>query len=445
MTRCFAFLKRPACQGLLTLLLALGPAQALAQTRVACVGEASTHSAHRNYDPEYPELMGLRLDSDFQTQEIENPMSGGMLYGGGTLFSIGNFGVPKGSAMDHEPTDQAESTLRSSQLILAEDFAPHLVILGPYGPHEPYTGVELSQFRPDLQALAERVLAFGSTPGLLIALPLPRNGTDGDTTRRQIYDDTVQVAAELNLVSIDLWGEFLGKSAEFEDQNHLNLAGREHMAQVIGDAVLSWQLSNEEPTTNSDAGSPVAAGGASAAGTAGAGLGGSAGGSAVSGSAGLGEAGGSAGGSGSDIPASTAGGGVTASSGNAGSGSVPEPMAPVGMAGGSSSGVTNSGGAASNPVPGEIASGGGALPGPAAVPAMSAVSMPPGAPTSSAAAPSTVMTDTSGSTGGCSLVLGLRAREPHAAVGMGVVRNGSALSLGVLGLFIALRRRRSRC
>lgn len=439
MIRCLAVVKW-------TLLLALSSTQAWAQTRVACVGEATTHSAHRNYDPEYPELMGQRLDSDFQKDDVQNPMSGGMLYGGGTLFTVGNFGTPKGSAMDHEPTDQAESTLRGPQLVLAEEFEPHLVILGPYGPHEPYTGVSLDQFRPDLQALAERVLAFSSSPGLLIALPLPRNGTDGDTIRRQIYEDTVQVAADLNLVSIDLWTEFLGKADEFEDQNHLNLSGREHMAQVIGDAVVAWQLSNDEPATNGGAGS-AGVGGEAGAGSAG--LGGSAGGLGVSGSGGAGLGGAGLGGAGlggaessagspGDLPAS---GGAT-SPGGSGSGPVSAPTAPSGMAGGSVD--AENGGAANGPVavgPAPASGSGTAMPSPAVAPVTSMASDPLSAPMSSATAagtgaPGAVTTDTSDDASGCSLAQ-RNLRTPQAAQSL-----WTGFGLSLLGLLFALRRRR---
>jgi hypothetical protein len=234
-------------------LLVTGSASAQMTTervRVACVGEATTHSAHRNYDPEYPELMGQFLEDDFATDTTQmNPMSGGMLYGEGSTYRVGNFGVPKGSALIHADNDKAEATLNSTQLTLAEQFEPDLVIIGPYGPHEPYAGVPISNFAADYRQLVERVESFSSSPAVLICSPLPRDAVDNNTERRQIREDTVRVAADMGIGLIDLWPEFLDHAGEFEDQNHLNLQGRQHMARIVGEAVELWQrdVSDEEP------------------------------------------------------------------------------------------------------------------------------------------------------------------------------------------------------
>ena len=37
-----------------------------AQTRIACLGEQTTHSFHRENDPEYPFFLGETLDADFK-------------------------------------------------------------------------------------------------------------------------------------------------------------------------------------------------------------------------------------------------------------------------------------------------------------------------------------------------------------------------------------------
>lgn len=211
------------------------------QTKLACIGEATTHSAHRMHDPEYPQLMGEFLDSDFKLEAEANPLDGGMLYGKGSGYRVGNFGLPTGTALDTTSTEVA-STIHSPQLLAAEAFAPHVVVLGPYGPHEPYAEVSVpDNFAPDLKRLAQRILAFPSKPTVFMAIPIARYGEDTDTLRRQIRQWTMQVAEELQLPTIDLWTEFLGKRAEFYDQNHLALAGRERMGRFTGAAIKAWR------------------------------------------------------------------------------------------------------------------------------------------------------------------------------------------------------------
>jgi hypothetical protein len=234
----------------LTVVWLADPQLALAQmqTKVACVGEATTHSAHRMHDPEYPQLMGEFVDPDFELEAEENPLDGGMLYGKGTGYRIGNFGLPTGTSLDTTSTEVA-STIHSQQLLAAEAFAPEVVVLGPYGPHEPYAEVSVPEhFAPDLKQLAQRILAFPSKPTVFMAIPIARYGEDTDTLRRQIKEWTVQVAEELQLPTIDLWTEFLGKRAEFYDQNHLALAGRERMGRFIGAAIKAWKDAGGDPS-----------------------------------------------------------------------------------------------------------------------------------------------------------------------------------------------------
>jgi hypothetical protein len=241
---------------------------ALAQTptKIACIGEATTHSAHRMHDPEYPQVMGEFLDADFKLEAQPNPLDGGMLYGAGASYRVGNFGLPTGTSLDTKSTEVA-STIHSPQLLAAEAFAPHVVVLGPYGPHEPYAEVSVpDNFAPDLKRLAQRILAFPSKPTVFMALPIARYGEDTDTLRRQIKQWTVQVAAELELPTIDLWTEFLGKRAEFYDQNHLALAGRQRMGRFTGAAIKSWQAAGGN---TGGVGGTGSSGGASGAGGAG--------------------------------------------------------------------------------------------------------------------------------------------------------------------------------
>ncbi|MBC7800081.1 MAG: hypothetical protein H7Z10_05630, partial [Gemmatimonadaceae bacterium] len=218
------------------LLLAVLP-PLTAQTRIAVIGEQTTHSLHRENDPEYPQFLGEALDADFGIDVTKpHPNGGGHLYGSGTSYVVGNFGHPRGTVLDHA-LENPRAILRSEELKLAEKFAPHVVVLGPFGDHEPLTKVSLDNFTPDLRTLITRLAAFGSKPAILVALPLPRGPKDEDANYRRIRGETEQVARELRLPVIDLWTPFLGRPELYQDPTHLTVPGRKELARIVADAI----------------------------------------------------------------------------------------------------------------------------------------------------------------------------------------------------------------
>ncbi len=222
-------------------LVASAAGQVQAQTRVACIGEQTTHSFHRQNDPEYPLFLGELLDRDFKVDTTRShPNAGGFLYGGGTNYRIGNFGHPRGTVLDHA-LENPKAILRSDELKLAEAFAPQVVILGPFGDHESLTKVSMDGFARDLRTLVDRIAGFDSKPTIFVALPLSRGGTDDDANYRRIHEETDQVARERKLPVIDLWSAFLGRKEYYQDATHLTVAGRQHLAAVIAYAVLAWK------------------------------------------------------------------------------------------------------------------------------------------------------------------------------------------------------------
>lgn len=225
-----------SCFAALALVAGLLRAQPI---KIAVIGEQTTHSLHRENDPEYPQFLGEALDADFGIDVTKpHPTGGGHLYGAGSRFAVGNFGHPRGTVIDHA-LENPRAILRSDELKLAEQFAPQVVVLGPFGDHEPLAKVSLDQFAPDLRRLVDRILAFGSKPRLLLALPLPRGPKDDDENYRQIRNETAQVAREKNLPTIDLWTEFLGKAEFYKDATHLTVPGRKHLAAVVARAITS--------------------------------------------------------------------------------------------------------------------------------------------------------------------------------------------------------------
>ena len=221
----------PLCLG------ADGPPQAHPPVGIACLGEQLVHSYHRENDPEYPQYLGELLDADFRAEPTPHPMQGGFLYGAGSRFRIGNFGHPRGTVIDHG-LENPKAVLRSGELRLAEQFAPDIVVLGPFGYHESLTGVSMDHFAPDLRRLIDRIQAFGSRPAVYVALPVPYGARDDDRNFRRIRSETEQVAREKRLPIIDLWSAFLGHGGYFKDGFHLTESGRRELARVVADAIL---------------------------------------------------------------------------------------------------------------------------------------------------------------------------------------------------------------
>jgi len=221
-----------------------GLPSAHAQTRVACLGEQTTHSFHRENDPEYPQLMGEMLDPDFTIDaDAVALLGGGFLTGGGSRFRVGNFGHPRGTVLDHDQ-ENPKSTLRSEELKLAEKFAPDIVVLGPFGDHELLAGVSMDGFKHDLGILLDRIAAFAHQPTILVALPLPRGGKDEDDNYRRIRNETAEVATARGLPTLDLWTAFRGQTELFQDGSHLTPAGRRELARLVGRAVTAMANRN---------------------------------------------------------------------------------------------------------------------------------------------------------------------------------------------------------
>lgn len=224
--------------GMLAALLGLTAfLSARAEIKIALLGEQTTHSFHRENDPEYPRFLGELLDADFTIDATKpHPMGGGHLYGRGTHYAVGNFGHPRGTVIDHA-LENPKAILRSDELKLAEQFAPHVVVVGPFGDHEPLTKVSMDNFTKDLRTLLDRIGTFSSKPTVLVALPIPRGPKDEDANYRRIRQETEQVALEKKLPLVDLWTPFLGKPEFYQDATHLTLAGRRELARIVGSAV----------------------------------------------------------------------------------------------------------------------------------------------------------------------------------------------------------------
>jgi hypothetical protein len=194
---------------------AAGPAPVV---RVACVGEQTTHSAHREYDPEYPARLAQLL---------------------GAGFEVRNFGLPKGRVLVNGTGKESEPYGSSAEMAASLAFAPNVVVMGPWGRHDTYKGnwpEHKPEFAGDLEALLKRYLALPAPPKVLVVLPLPLNGTE-DGPMSELVEPTRAVATALQLPIVDLWGAFLGKRELYKDSTHLRPDGQQRQAEVVAAAV----------------------------------------------------------------------------------------------------------------------------------------------------------------------------------------------------------------
>ncbi len=286
-------------------------ATAGAQTKVACVGEQTTHSAHRENDPEYPLLMAMLLDPGFVATDKMAPFGGGFVEGSGRLFAVGNFAHPQGTVLNHDLEDP-KTYLKSTEYTLLVAFKPDLVVLGPFGWHDTVAGVPLSGFPADMDALIAALQATASKPRIALATPVPEGGVDKADGFTEINGYVKAAATKHQLDVIDVWTELVGKSTLYQDDFHLTLEGRQHLAGFVGDAVKTLAKTTPDPSAGGAGGTPGVAGAA---------------GNAVSASGGTGPA---AAGSGGAPPAS-AGSNSPATGGRA------DPTPPTSTAGSSSS------------------------------------------------------------------------------------------------------------
>lgn len=190
--------------------------------KVSCVGEQTTHSAHRENDPEYPQRLSELL---------------------GTSFTVLNRGLPKGRVLTAATAPQSESYSASDVFARRLEDQPQIVVLGPWGRHDTYEGnwpEHQADYPADLEALANAYTELESQPTVFIVTPLPFNG-DTDHPISDLRAPTEAVAKELSLPLIDLWSVFLGQPQWYKDGTHLTPEGQQQHAQAIADAISRFQ------------------------------------------------------------------------------------------------------------------------------------------------------------------------------------------------------------
>lgn len=211
-----AALAAPACSpGRTPAPEAAPPAAALT---IACIGEQTTHSAHRENDPEYPTRMAELL---------------------GPSYRVLNFGLPKGRVLRLGTAAESESYLDSQVFRDSQQSGAQVFVVGPWGRHDTYPGnwpEHRSEFSADLEALVEAYRSLPSKPVVVVVTPLPFGGKK-EHPIHHLLAPTREVAAKLGLPTIDLWSALLGHPEWYRDGTHLTAQGQQRHAQVIAEGV----------------------------------------------------------------------------------------------------------------------------------------------------------------------------------------------------------------
>lgn len=189
-----------------------------APLKVSCVGEQTTHSAHRANDPEYPERLGQILGASHQ---------------------VLNRGLPKGRVLQAATAPESEGYISSDVFALRLEDQPQIVIVGPWGRHDTYEGnwpEHQAEFSTDLQELVTAYTELESQPTVFLVTPLPFNGGT-DHPISDLRTPTEALAQSMSLPLIDLWSTFLGHSEWYKDGTHLTPEGQQQHAKAVAKAI----------------------------------------------------------------------------------------------------------------------------------------------------------------------------------------------------------------
>jgi hypothetical protein len=200
------------------LLSACATSRPVTPIKVACVGEQTTHSAHRENDPEFPERLAALLGKDFEVR---------------------NFGLPKGRILSDAPAADAEAYVASDVFTQSKAYQPRAVVFGPWGVHDTYPGnwpEHKAEFEGDLRALVRAYTGLPSQPVVFLVTPLPYDAR-AEHSIAELLAPTQGLAHALALPSIDLWSAFLGHPEWYKDPTHLTPEGQHEHARVVAQAL----------------------------------------------------------------------------------------------------------------------------------------------------------------------------------------------------------------
>jgi hypothetical protein len=195
--------------------LALSSGSALAQaapTKVACVGEQTTHSDQLNRAVEYPAMLQKEL---------------------GATYDVVNFGdccatVLTGYSKQPE-THPYLSGGSNPSFTQSLPFAPDIVIIGSWGKHDTEIadalydgGLDPTQFQTDYETLLTTYLNLPNKPTVFLSTPVPiPSGQPIGPTTTVILPTVEAMAAKYNLPIVPLYAKFLNQPALYKDSTHV--------------------------------------------------------------------------------------------------------------------------------------------------------------------------------------------------------------------------------
>jgi acyl-CoA thioesterase I len=179
----------------------------------------------------------VALVGDSITKGTEYPHDLWMMLGTAE-YTVGEFGFG-GAAV----TVQSEiSYINQTEFESAKEFLPNIVVI-MLGTNDAYPSRHsyLSNFVDDYKILVGEFQALSTKPKILIVLPPPvfndEKGPDGAIFANDVLPLIKQVAAELNLTSIDVYTPLINSPECFWDGLHPNSQGAKIIAAQIYDAI----------------------------------------------------------------------------------------------------------------------------------------------------------------------------------------------------------------
>ncbi len=212
--------------------------------KVACCGEHTTHSAgwKDGSPPEYPARLGALLGDvgaevgnfGFATAVVTSVVS--------DIAKAGKDGK-QGKARVYSETDAAAACVA---------FQPDVVVLGPFGKHDalgPFSThnnyddeplFEPEEYTAGLRALVQWATEIAGAKRVILALPIPYPyGSTSHTTSTLVLPCTADLAAELELETIDTHAPFAGRAEAYTDPDHLTDADIDLLAETVAAVVSS--------------------------------------------------------------------------------------------------------------------------------------------------------------------------------------------------------------
>jgi hypothetical protein len=200
---------------------------AAAPTKVACVGEQTTHSDQLSRTVEYPVMLQNML---------------------GACYVVQNFGdccatVLQGYPMQPETHPYLNPPARFSPAFHESvTFAPDVVVIGSWGKHDTeianslYAGkLDPVKWQADYEQLVTTYVNLPNKPTVYVStpLPLPMGAGTGPTTD-VILPAIQNIAAKYHLAIVPLYAAFLNQPQLYKDATHpTNDAGLKKIAETV--------------------------------------------------------------------------------------------------------------------------------------------------------------------------------------------------------------------